>query len=313
MTLKQFFQVAGGALVSLLFYSLPLIGLIKWPLVIIPTLLGIALAFLPLQDRPLERWLLAFFRSVYSPTNYFWKKLDKPQEFFKEEGPTPKEETTFPGGEQKLQEYLAAPPGDKMAGEFEKIEKAFLSGLTNIFTAPGAKIINPVTVPVVAAPSVQPLTTPGQIPVSVKPAAPKLVVEEKAADNTITQTLPISSNSFQAPTPGMTAQKEAVFSIDAAPPNPPIAPNTLSGQVIDEARKIIEGAILEVKDAAGRPVRALKSNKLGHFMVVTPLANGTYEIETEKEGFVFEPVSFEVGGTLIPPIAVSGKRVAVTV
>ena len=37
MTLKQFFQVAGGALVGLLFYSTGLHGLIKWPLILIST------------------------------------------------------------------------------------------------------------------------------------------------------------------------------------------------------------------------------------------------------------------------------------
>ena len=34
MTLKQFFQLAGGALVSLLFYASPLHPLIKWPFII---------------------------------------------------------------------------------------------------------------------------------------------------------------------------------------------------------------------------------------------------------------------------------------
>ena len=35
MTLKQFFQVAGGVVISLIFYSLPLHGLIKWPLILL--------------------------------------------------------------------------------------------------------------------------------------------------------------------------------------------------------------------------------------------------------------------------------------
>ena len=60
MTLKQFFQLAGGFLVALIFYSIPLIGIVKWPFVIISALLGAALAFLPLEERPLERWIFAF-------------------------------------------------------------------------------------------------------------------------------------------------------------------------------------------------------------------------------------------------------------
>ena len=66
---------------------------------------------------------------------------------------------------------------------------------------------------------------------------------------------------------------------------------------------------MEIKDANGRPVRALKSNKAGHFIIVTPLANGKYEISTEKDGFTFEPISFETKGEIIPAIAIRGTRI----
>jgi hypothetical protein len=96
----------------------------------------------------------------------------------------------------------------------------------------------------------------------------------------------------------------AQFSPDAAPPLPPSIPNTVVGQVIDPDGKIVESAILEIRDLAGRPVRALRSNKVGHFMVVTGLTNGQYDIITEKEGLVFPPLTFEAKGEIIPPIAV---------
>jgi hypothetical protein len=46
MTLKQFFQLAGGALAGIIFYSLPLLGIIKWPLAILSVLSGLWLFFL---------------------------------------------------------------------------------------------------------------------------------------------------------------------------------------------------------------------------------------------------------------------------
>ena len=104
-----------------------------------------------------------------------------------------------------------------------------------------------------------------------------------------------------------TSTSTAQFSVDAAPPNPPIMPNTIVGQVMDENKKIIEGAILEIKDISGRPVRALRTNKAGHFIIVTALANGQYELITEKEGFEFEPVSFMAEGKMIPPIAIRAR------
>ena len=65
---------------------------------------------------------------------------------------------------------------------------------------------------------------------------------------------------------------------------------------------------MEIKDEMGRPIRALRSNKVGHFVTVTPLENGKYTIATEKEGFEFSTVSFEAVGVLIPPILVQGRR-----
>ena len=49
MTLKQFFQLAGGFLVGLIFYSLPIIGIVKWPFAILSVILGAGLAFVPLE------------------------------------------------------------------------------------------------------------------------------------------------------------------------------------------------------------------------------------------------------------------------
>jgi hypothetical protein len=42
-------------------------------------------------------------------------------------------------------------------------------------------------------------------------------------------------------------------------------------------------------------------------MVVTPLSNGRYEIITEKDGFIFDPVTFDAMGNLIPPILIRAK------
>jgi hypothetical protein len=89
---------------------------------------------------------------------------------------------------------------------------------------------------------------------------------------------------------------------------PPEKPNTVTGQVMDVNGKIVEAAILEIKDVAGRPVRAVKTNKVGHFLIVTSLQNGKYEIITEKEGLVFDSFTFEATGSIIPPIAIKAKQ-----
>lgn len=301
MTLKQFFQIAGGALISIIIYSLPLLGIIKWPLVVFFALLGIALAFLPLEERPLERWIIAFFKSVYSPTLFSWKKTEKEFNFYQDEASIPSEKILYPGGEAKLQEYLKKPSSGTFAGNLEKIESSFLSGLGNIFSSaiPAVKVGGP------------PLTVPDQVPVkmSVVTNIPKLIVEETGSKEKGSQVISTTQVSPTSPGQEAVAQKQAQFSVDAAPPGPPTTPNTLTGQVVDQEKHIVEGAIMEIRDSMGRPVRALKSNKLGHFMVVTPLMSGKYEIITEKDGFTFEPLGFETTGTIIPPIAIYGNKI----
>ncbi len=101
--------------------------------------------------------------------------------------------------------------------------------------------------------------------------------------------------------------KPAVFSTQAAPPSLPTIVNTVSGQVMDTTGNIVEGAILEIRDTEGRPVRALRSNKAGHFLIVTALTNGKYNIHTEKEGLDFDPIEFEATGQIIMPIAIKAK------
>ena len=72
MTLKQFFQLAGGALAGLVFYRSPFPFFIKWPFIFISVLIGILLAFVPLNGRPFSQWIMAFIKAVYSPTEYYW-------------------------------------------------------------------------------------------------------------------------------------------------------------------------------------------------------------------------------------------------
>src|SRR6266498_2906030 len=72
MTLKQFFQVAAGAIVALVVYSTNFPAIVKWPLILGSFLTGVAFAFFPLQDRPLSKWITLFIQAIYSPTIFLW-------------------------------------------------------------------------------------------------------------------------------------------------------------------------------------------------------------------------------------------------
>ena len=301
MTLKQFFQVAGGALISLLIYASTLPGYIKWPAIIFFSLSGVALAFLPFEERPLQQWIFSFFKSVYSPTIYLWKKSEKPPVFFKEEAPVPEEKVVAPHGEAAMEKYLESLPGrgTEVSSKLEEAEKSFFTRLSYLFK-PTPKTVEKLSPEPSAKKEVQ-------APPSFKP---KMIVEEKP----IRPVVPPQPQKVTTPVVPTLATRDQItgraaqFSPDAAPPIPPDKPNTVTGQAMDAAGKIVEGAILEIKDVSGRPVRAVKTNKVGHFAIVTSLQNGRYEIITEKEGLDFDSVTFEATGVIIRPIAIKAKN-----
>jgi hypothetical protein len=82
----------------------------------------------------------------------------------------------------------------------------------------------------------------------------------------------------------------------------------LAGIVVSSDGQIADGAIIEIRRLTDHlPVRAVKSNKLGHFAIATPLENGSYEVITDKDGLTFDILKIEAGGFIIPPIEIRAK------
>lgn len=320
MTLKQFFQIAAGAIIALLLYASGLPTIIKWPLIFISFGAGAALAFLPFEDRPLAQWIFLFFKSIYAPTQYVWKKKAQPPQFFQDE--TKATVAQLP----VIPTVKPTPVGTLHEEKLEEKEKSFLSKIIYLSRSPSAQPRAASTVATGVAP-VFPSQKPDVKPPSPKPKLKaKVVIPQKKVvaipaegkrkeTDTIkskrkevvesTTTIPVSPILKKADS---VQGKQAEFSQEAAPPIPPNKPNVIVGQVVDPDGKIVEGAILEIKDSGGRPVRAFKTNKLGHFMIVTSLIDGNYTILTEKNGLVFEPISFQAKGEVIPPIAIWAKE-----
>lgn len=75
MTLKQFGMLGGFLLLAFLITKIPLIpGIFTWPIAFSFALIGFAIAFVPLEERTLDVWLINFAKAVYSPTQYIWRK-----------------------------------------------------------------------------------------------------------------------------------------------------------------------------------------------------------------------------------------------
>lgn len=343
MTLKQFGEIAAGVIAAIIIYALPLPTLIRVPFIIISLISGALLAFVPFQERPLEQWIVAFMRSTYAPTLFHWEKVEGVK-YFKDEN-IPVQIPGVPPQATAVQVPSTIPSAPSVA-KLEDTETGYLNKVSKLFNVTAVVPVSKITQPQPQVLNPQPqapnyahsqtgsiltaqiqdqgtVRTPQANPTQkevVIPATNLISLDQKDRPQVIVQEIPTNSadEAFseqlgptfigQTMTPRTTTDlHQAHFSKNAAPPSIPEIANTVSGQVMDASGNIIEGAILEIRDDKGRAVRALKTNKAGHFLIVTPLINGSYQIVLEKEGFSFDPIKFEADGNIIQPIAIKAK------
>lgn len=92
----------------------------------------------------------------------------------------------------------------------------------------------------------------------------------------------------------------------------PTLPNVVFAVVKSPAPQLngVGGVVAVIKNERNEVVRAVKTNGEGRFGISTPLSNGRYMIQVDKEGtsgFVFDAVGFEAKGEVIPTIQIIGR------
>ena len=85
-------------------------------------------------------------------------------------------------------------------------------------------------------------------------------------------------------------------------------PNIISGVVVDSNEKLVEDVVVILKDKSKRIMRAMKTNILGQFYSRNPLPNGTYDVEANKEGFIFQTLSVDLKGVILDPVVIAPKK-----
>lgn len=140
MTLKQFAEIAAGVIVAVILYNLNLVFFVKWPLIILAVSFGGALAFLPIEERPLDHWVITFFKRLYSPTKFYWKKKNEVPFAFThkklEEAPdAPEVEIDLtPARRKRIQEYFHSIQNPQEIIEpWEETEKMRVSSVLQAF------------------------------------------------------------------------------------------------------------------------------------------------------------------------------------
>lgn len=332
MTLKQFIYLAVGSAISyflfiFLAYDYPLI---TWPFIIIPALLGFSFAFFPIGSRPLDYWLAAFLKAIYSPTKRVWSK----------NGKTFKEDPLFGS---RLVMYLT--------GTTQKMNH--LTPSEQSTSEPVIPVYRATEIPISSAtPSISELPTKEELGKTVDLArqAQQLQMRIVQTERTLSQIkdqagkpmpIPIDYsqevNKILADLQNLVGQasvvKEQIKSVQGPQPTPPAQvtprekvkvvisvkpkqttialttfPNVINGIVKDKDNNYLEGVVAVIYDKEGLPVRALKTNKLGQFTGATPLPNGTYTLELEKDSFTFDVLQIELTGGALPPLLITPKQ-----
>ena len=266
MTLKQFLKFSAGLLLAVIIYKFPGLAIyFRVPLAGLVAFLGAVSAFMPIYDRPLESWLLAFLRSAYSPTLFLWKRQVRPAPI----------------------QTINLPPPKTVAQKVKTVNKS-----------PAAKEF------LASLPSTPPATTPHTTKRPTATASPPPPEKKDTAPLPAEEALEKIQQTIKEKPPTVTASP----TYEEAPmPATPTTHNIVSGIVLDENGKTIEGAIVEIQDIEGNPIRAMRTNSLGQFQTATPLPKGDYLVIAEKEPYQFDIIKLPIKGEIVPPIKIQAK------
>ncbi|MDO8523641.1 MAG: PrgI family protein [bacterium] len=315
MTLKQFGYLATFGILAYIFYKLPLPFFITWPLAVSSAVLGVGLAFVPIEERPMDVWIMSFLKNVYSPTQFVWKRsaADSPQS----DAPQ-----VLPGGSGNQSKKSSRP---RLFGSlFQPPKKTTAEvGVSGHPVPVPRKVEIPTIPPVRVIPDEKPVdlddtkheaqTLPHTLDLEAllfkerehrKKLEGEIAALQKKLDSLVSQP-PTQS---PAPTPSVALP---VIQPPFKPGLPKLTtfPNVVTGIVKDSDGNLLPGVLITVRDREETPLRALKTNKLGQFAASTPLPNGEYLIEAEdpRERFAFEKIAVALSGSLIPTLEITAR------
>lgn len=265
MTLVQFGELAGGMVLAYVCYSIPTYAIIKFPLAFFFAMLGIGLAFVPIEERPMHVWIFNFFKAIYRPTYYIWKKNNVD---FLQSSPT----VTSPQANTSI---LKATPvlGSKISG-------TTAPETTSVSSPPNLPAAQPTPNPPPAVPSIDEFmkkreqikeTAPNPQPTPPPMTIEELVKRREELNVTRGQKEAISLSEAEKKVNDLTEQnKDLLRQIDEIK-NQLYAP---AGQDVDELNKNLD-VLMEKKNKLAGEIATVRDELNG--ARVAPLANPAYQ------------------------------------
>jgi len=134
LTIKQFgFLASGIGLGALLFFLVPKFIYLNFIVASVPTLLGIGFAFVPINERPMDIWLKNLFKRLFSPTQYFYRKNNRPPKILLGLQLPPREVLLqHIKAQQSLNEYMQKKPKTSNSDNVEQIDVNFKKRQENL-------------------------------------------------------------------------------------------------------------------------------------------------------------------------------------
>lgn len=316
MTLKQFLYLASGATLAYIIFVFfaPNYPFLAWPLVIISSFSGVAFAFLPIGSRPLDYWLAAFLKAIYSPTRRIWGKNNKT---YKEDPLFKSRYVTYLSSFQPVQPTqpvvpLSIPPTSippdlptpeelqktvDLAKQAQNLQMKIIQ-TERTLSQIRSEAQKPTPIPVDYSNQVNEILSNLQ----------KLLAEASQIRSQLDAVTEPKQTNIKPQTPPKVIK--VVIPLKPKPQQVALTtfPNVINGIVKDSGGNSLEGVIAVIHDKEGLPVRALKTNKLGQFTGSTPLANGVYTLELEKENYNFDVLQIELTGGVVPPLMLTAKQ-----
>lgn len=330
MTLKQFGYLAAGSIAAYiafatLFSVLPILSVL---LVGLFSITGVLLAFVPIADRPLDHWIVAFFKAIYSPTQGVWKpgaaasknlsskdpafksrlqaylsSFISPQPAISVAQPAPVPLTRLPTESRIIQPQTNQPIGITVEPTASKVAVPQLSSWqANTQPVPKEQAV-PVQPTITSFPT-SPATPPAILGQPIKQSEPAITpsIPTTQAANINGLTNPMRNNAAETTSTPVARQSLKTQLLLTS------FPNVINGIVTDTAGNYLEGVIISIHDKNGLPVRALKTNKLGQFTGATPLPDGNYTVTFDKESLYFDTLQVTLTGGIMPPLTLSAKK-----
>lgn len=326
MTIKQFVYLVSGVVGAWIFLALPVTAFIKLPISAFFILLGISFAFLPLAGRPIDLMVANFIKSLFSPTQYIYRKTNE-ESFFKEE-----RVIKTSAIKQETNVNLQTPPKTQLKNlgdtkiEFSKPEPSIMY-----------KPPPPVPYMITVEEPVDSLLEEQKEEEKAEKESPssfdlhqKVLDLEEQLQETLAQkeqlaqqivdlqkklnqaspdqnkNLFATSQNLKIPTQKIKIVPRNVTKNAGSKVLTSDVPNLVTGIVTDPRGNPLSSILIEIKDKEGNPVRAFKTSTLGQFASATPLSNGSYTIELEdlKAQNKFDTIELTVTGQIIMPLEI---------